>query len=81
MSAPSEFAELVSIELARAREKFPRFNSAHEGYAVILEEMDELWALVVLKSTLRSREQMLEEATQIAAMAQRFAEDIGLVKR
>ena len=34
--------ELVSIELKSANEKFPPFHSDHEGYAVILEEVDEL---------------------------------------
>jgi hypothetical protein len=32
---------LVSKELNSANEKFPQFNSAHEGYAVILEEVEE----------------------------------------
>lgn len=32
---------LVEKELESANKKFPRFNSAHEGYAVILEEMEE----------------------------------------
>lgn len=34
--------ELVKVELAAANEKFPPFHSAHEGYAVIMEELDEL---------------------------------------
>lgn len=33
---------LVEIELAAANEQFPQFHSAHEGYAVMLEELDEL---------------------------------------
>lgn len=35
-------------ELARAEAKFAGFNSAYEGYAVILEEVDELWDVVKL---------------------------------
>ena len=34
--------ELVKVELDAANERFPQFHSQHEGYAVILEEMDEL---------------------------------------
>lgn len=33
--------ELVKEELKAANERFSLFNSAHEGYAVILEEVDE----------------------------------------
>ena len=33
---------LVDKELAAANERFPQFNSQHEGYAVIKEEVDEL---------------------------------------
>lgn len=32
---------LVEIELSAANERFPQFHSAHEGYAVILEEVEE----------------------------------------
>ena len=38
----NQVRDLVKIELAAANERFPQFHSAHEGYAVILEEMDEL---------------------------------------
>ena len=33
---------LVDKEFAAANERFPQFHSAHEGYAVIQEEVDEL---------------------------------------
>ena len=33
---------LVGKELAAANKQFPQFHSWHEGYAVILEEMEEL---------------------------------------
>ena len=33
---------LVDKELAAANKRFPQFHSAHEGYAVIKEEVDEL---------------------------------------
>lgn len=32
---------LVDKELAAANERFPQFHSQHEGYAVILEEVEE----------------------------------------
>lgn len=62
----------VAKELARAEEKFAPFNSAHEGYAIIKEELDELWAEVMKKKDKRSRKKMRREAIQIAAMGMRF---------
>ncbi len=39
----SKFAHLQSEELQRARASNKPMNSAHEGYTVILEEVNELW--------------------------------------
>lgn len=64
----------VADELTRARRKFPGAqNSPHEGWAVLQEEVDELWDDVKANA---SREQMRKEAIQIAAMAVRFIEDL-----
>lgn len=38
----NQVRELVKVELSAANERFPQFHSAHEGYAVIQEEVDEL---------------------------------------
>ena len=35
--------EAVRAELAFAMAKFKPMRSGHEGYAIILEELDELW--------------------------------------
>lgn len=63
----------VANELASALEAWPRFNSAHEGYAVMLEEVDELWEVVKLKPSARNVKHMRAESIQVAAMALRFA--------
>lgn len=34
----------VTMELSNAEVKFPPFRSAHEGYAILLEEVEELKA-------------------------------------
>ena len=52
--------------------KFPTFNSAHEGYAVVKEEVDELWDAI--KQNQR-QEKLASEAKQVAAMALRFLTD------
>jgi len=59
-------------EFERASAKFGKFNSAHEGYAVLLEEVDELWQEVKHGTP----ERMREEAIQVAAMGLRFLVDI-----
>lgn len=63
-------------ELLAATKKFPPFNSAHEGYGIILEELDELWDEVKAKQGARDVEAMRKEAMQVAAMAIRFMVDI-----
>lgn len=64
----------VGRELGDAVKKFDSFNTAHEGYAVILEELDELWTEV--KDRHQDPKRMREEAKQVAAMAVRFMLDI-----
>lgn len=59
-------------EYLRAAAKFPRFNSAHEGYAVLLEEVRELERAVFWETPERQR----EEAVQVGAMAVRFLMDV-----
>lgn len=66
----------VMEEYNRAVSMNGSFRSAHEGYAILLEEMDELKAEVWKKPKNRSREKMKEEAIQVAAMAIRFVIDI-----
>lgn len=68
----------VELELRRAMEKFPPMHSAHEGYAVTLEELDELWQEVQRKndgSDPGRPAAMRKEAIQVAAMATRFVID------
>jgi hypothetical protein len=64
----------VKAELQRARDKHAPLRGPHEGYAVILEELDELWAEV--KAQHHNKERMRKEALQVAAMATRFVLDV-----
>jgi small nuclear ribonucleoprotein (snRNP)-like protein len=73
----------VQLELANARKLHGPIRGYHEGYAVILEELDELWEIVKMNTHHEgglTREQKLKmlrkEAIQIAAMAIRFVEDV-----
>ena len=66
----------VTEELARAQRAFPEFHSAHEGYAVLLEEVEELKAHVFTNQKKRDDTAMRQEAIQVAAMAIRFLTDL-----
>ena len=63
--------EVIS-EYEQATQKFGSFASTHEGYAIILEEVDELWTEIKQNS---NKTTMRSEAVQIAAMGLRFMVD------
>ncbi len=65
---------VVLQELMRARAKHAPMHSAHEGYAVISEELDELWDEI--KNRNPSRIRLLEEGIQVSAMGMRFLIDV-----
>lgn len=69
------FALCVEKELERARIKHPTpIHSPHEGYAILLEEVREVEKEVFWGE----RKGLKAELIQVAAMAQRMAEDCKL---
>ena len=68
--------ESVGRELNRAYDDHGNYRSAHEGYAVILEEVRELEREVFAKQGERYREKMKLEASHIAVTAIRFMVDV-----
>jgi len=61
-------------EFIRATTKHPMpFHTTHEGYAVVAEELDEVWDAV------RSNQKVaaVKEAIETSAMGLRFAYDLG----
>ncbi len=63
----------VELELVDAFAAYGPFNSVHEGYGIILEELDELWDEIKKKIATRDPQAMYNEAIQVAAMAMEFA--------
>ena len=72
----NEIITSVRLELDKATIKFPPFHSTHEGYAVILEELDEMWEEVKLSNPFSPTHKLYKEAIQVAAMAIRFIHDM-----
>ena len=70
--------DLIAAECERAQAMFCPFNSSHEAYGVIREELDEFWDAVKANDGPGAR----AEAVQVAAMALRFlVEQPPMVKR
>lgn len=71
------FIEEVEAEAKRAVEKFGEYNSLHEGFAVMYEEVDELWEIVRMKRSKRDPERVREELVQIAACCLKMNQKFG----
>lgn len=64
--------DLIMEEFYDAYKIHGRMHSKHEGYALIKEELDELWDVI---KTNKSNRNLREEAAQIGAMAMNFLVD------
>lgn len=64
-----ELLEDVQLEVDRAGIHGERFASLHEAYAVILEELDEVWDITRQKRRERDHDELRKEFVQLAAMA------------
>jgi len=69
-----EVFQAIDRELNFAVENFPRMVSYHEGFAILLEEVDELWDEIKQKEL--SQAEVRKEAVQVACMAIRFLLDL-----
>lgn len=72
---PNTAIELILEEYRNAVGRYPKFHSPHEGYAILLEEVDELWEEVRRSPSRYEPAAVRAEAIQVAAMALRFLTD------
>ena len=73
--------KLVQEEYARAVLLNKKFNSPHEGLAVIEDQFEDLKKEVFKPYLTRERDKMQSQAVQVAAMAIRFIVDCTMQKR
>ena len=76
MEIEKHILKMVEGEVASAQMNWPKFHNAHEGFAVLKEEVDELWDIVKTNQKKRNITEMRIEAVQVAAMAVRFAAEV-----
>ena len=73
-----QYVARIVDEFNRASAKFKPFNSKHEGYAVLAEEVEELWDDIKSDA---DWDHLETEAIQVAAMALRFLNDVVAKKK
>ena len=73
-----QFLTDMTLELEKAENLHGAYNSYHEAYAVILEELDEFWEIVRQKTQDRDDRKAYIELVQIAVTAWRTARDLEL---
>ena len=67
----------IATEVERAKRHGERFASLHEAYAVLLEELDEVWDITRQKRRDRDALELRKELIQIAAMAVKALHSMG----
>ena len=71
-SEVKKILQWIEDELHKATHSYGPFNSSHEGYAVIKEEVDEMWDDIKTNKFASSK----LEAIQVAAMCVRYILDV-----
>jgi hypothetical protein len=66
-----QYLQMILREYERATKMYGPFNSPHEGYGIILEELDEFWDEVKANNNTDAR----KELVQVAAMCLRYLMD------
>jgi hypothetical protein len=69
--------DLVSLRARRLTERFGDFASPHEIYGVLAEELDEFFAIVKQRESVRSTTKMIRELVDIASAALRAANQLA----
>lgn len=67
----------IIAEYNRAINRNGPFNSTYEGWAILIQKMEELWEEIKKVEAGNSGEKLHKYAAQIGALAMRFMVDLG----
>lgn len=67
-------------EYKRATTEYSPFASHHEGWAVIKEQLDEVWDEIKKKRGTKSTEKITKEVLHVGAMSLRFLMELTSLK-
>jgi NTP pyrophosphatase (non-canonical NTP hydrolase) len=73
---PDEALKQIETEYHRANDLYSDLHSNHEAYAVIKEEMDELWDEIKKNKGTKGNNQIRHELIQIGAMVVRYLDNL-----
>jgi len=73
---PDEALKQIEQEYLRASDLYPDLHSNHEAYAVIKEEVDELWDAIKKNKDTKGNNQIRHELIQIGAMVVRYLDNL-----
>lgn len=73
---PDESFKQIENEFLRASDLYPDLHSNHEGYAVIKEEVDELWDAIKKCKDIKGNKEIRSELIQIGAMVIRYLDNL-----
>jgi hypothetical protein len=68
--------KLIEDEFLRASDLYPDLHSNHEAYAVIKEELDELWDEIKKCKGTKGNNLIRNELIQIGAMVVRYLDNL-----
>ena len=66
----------IETEYKRANTLYPAFHSNHEAYAVILEELDEVWSEVKQSKDIKGNKKIRAELIQVAAICVKYIKNL-----
>jgi NTP pyrophosphatase (non-canonical NTP hydrolase) len=76
MKTYDEINHAVRCEIMHSKTYHKDFNSSHEGYAVLLEELDEVWEEIKKSKHYTLSNEAKQELIQVAAVAMRMINEL-----